>query len=594
MKRVISLMLVFVMALSMLSVSTLAAEEPFFDADIIAAAQEAVYDAEFAVAAEDETAEPAEETDSLEMTETTELAEIADVTEDAEVLFADVPVFQRGEEDDVVDYIRDAVISRDATVVFSYASDEYTFDDAQSFASDKLALDFWEDAEMHTGDPLEGDSITWQFESWNVYSGFRSKAGVVTYTFTYSFTYYTTAEQETELTREVERLMDELDLRDPGKSDYDKLCIIYDYLVENVDYDYAHRNNDSYKLKHSAYAALCKGTSVCQGYALALYRLALECGIDCRLIMGTSKGEDHAWNIAELEGEYYLLDATWDSTEGNSKGNYKYFLRGSKKFSNHTSASDSCISLYDVSKSDYDPATAMLASGTCGKGLSWTLTPAGVLTISGNGKMEDYKAEEDVPWHSRRGYITAVTVGAGVMDISPEAFRNCPNLTVITVDEMNTAYTTDEFGVLYSKDMSTLLTCPGSYAGEFSVPDEVIHIEEGAFRGCSVTKIIISNQDCIIDQDPYSLGEPNSTAVVGHGGSDVERYAKQYGYKFQDLDMSGDLVADGELHSDDLIRLMKVVVGELTEEAKADVNGDDAVDILDVVRLVVLIAQGVN
>lgn len=594
MKRVISFVLVFVVVFGMVSTGAFASEESVFDIDIIAAAREVVSDEELTVSAENEAEDAEEAVELQEETDTEVLAEPVDVTVEADVLLADVPVFRRGEEDDVVDCIREALISRDTSVVFSYVSDEYTFDEAQSFAADKLALDFWEDAKMHTGDPLEGDSIAWQFESWKVYSSFGSKAGVVTYTFTYSFTYYTTAEQEAELTLKVERLMDELGLRDLSKTDYEKLCIIYDYLVKNVEYDYTHLNNTKYKLKYSAYAALCKGTSVCQGYALALYRLALECGIDCRFIMGTSKSKSHAWNIVELEGEYYLLDATWDSTEGNSKSNYKYFLRGSKKFSDHTSASDSCISLYDVSKSDYDPSTAMLASGTCGTGLSWTLSPEGVLAISGNGAMQAYEAEEDVPWHSRRGYIKSVVIGAGVTEISPKAFWNCPKLSKITVDAANDAYITDENGILYSKDMSVLLVCPGSYTGEFSVPEEVTRIEEGAFCGCAVTRIVISNRACAIGDDPNSLGDPDTTVVVGYGNTAVETYAKQYGYKFLDMDMTGDLVVDGELHSDDLIRLMKMVVGEFVEEEKADINDDGAVDILDVICLVMLISQSVN
>ena len=38
-------------------------------------------------------------------------------------------------------------------------------------------------------------------------------------------------------------------------SDYEKLCAFYDYVCENVTYDYDNLENAEYKLKYSAYTA---------------------------------------------------------------------------------------------------------------------------------------------------------------------------------------------------------------------------------------------------------------------------------------------------------------------------------------------------
>ena len=65
--------------------------------------------------------------------------------------------------------------------------------------------------------------------------------------------------------------------------------------------------DDNYKLKHTAYAALMHKTSVCQGYAVLLYRMLKECGIDNRIITGyggSERDEKHAWNIVEIDDKY--------------------------------------------------------------------------------------------------------------------------------------------------------------------------------------------------------------------------------------------------------------------------------------------------
>lgn len=108
-----------------------------------------------------------------------------------------------------------------------------------------------------------------------------------------------------------------------GKSDYEKVQAIYKYLTDNVTYDNTHGSD--YRLMFTAYGALIDGTSVCQGYASAFYRLCLYEGIDARILAS----KDHAWNIVEIGGAYYLLDATWDAYE-NVQGNWRYFLKGSR------------------------------------------------------------------------------------------------------------------------------------------------------------------------------------------------------------------------------------------------------------------------
>ena len=97
----------------------------------------------------------------------------------------------------------------------------------------------------HTGNPTEGDYIRWMWGQWNVSwsaSGYSYTNLNVALTFT--LTYYTTAQQEKEMDQAVKSLLQELNLN--GKSDYQKIQAIYDYITHNVVYDDANLNNKNY------------------------------------------------------------------------------------------------------------------------------------------------------------------------------------------------------------------------------------------------------------------------------------------------------------------------------------------------------------
>ena len=114
-----------------------------------------------------------------------------------------------------------------------------------------------------------------------------------------------------------------------GKTDYEIIRDVYAYICEHVTYDNIHVNDASYKLAHTAYAALVNGTAVCQGYAVLLYRMLMEQGIDCRIMAGEGNGGAHAWNIAKIGQQYYYLDATWDA---GTSSHTEWFLKGSAHF----------------------------------------------------------------------------------------------------------------------------------------------------------------------------------------------------------------------------------------------------------------------
>lgn len=229
----------------------------------------------------------------------------------------------------------------------------------------QLLYDVFYAACAHTGVPDEGDYILFHCGGYDgVRGGFV--IGDVYYLYlTYSFTYYTTAEQEAAVDTAVDALLADMNLT--GKSDYEKVKTIYDWLCGNVTYDYTGTSS----IKYTAYAALINKHAVCQGYSNLFYRLTLELGIDGRLIAGNNTS--HSWNIVKIGDVYYNLDATWDA---GYVGHYAYFLRNMNNFVEHTRdanySTTAFMTAYPMSSVDYTEKSNASAGG---EGPSESISP---------------------------------------------------------------------------------------------------------------------------------------------------------------------------------------------------------------------------
>lgn len=106
------------------------------------------------------------------------------------------------------------------------------------------------------------------------------------------------------------------------ESDYEKEVYVHRALLDRIEYDL------NAPLNQSAYSALVNGRTVCAGYARSLQYLMTQLGVPCYYCTGYA-GENHAWNIIRLDGEYYNVDATWDDTTPNT---YDYFNKTDQEF----------------------------------------------------------------------------------------------------------------------------------------------------------------------------------------------------------------------------------------------------------------------
>lgn len=250
----------------------------------------------------------------------------------APVFYAD-PDRYHADIEDAAEELREELEERDTTVTIGLKT---KLNPNETPLSEMI----FEKALAHTGAPTQGDYLKWQFKEWecSISGRYNSREETYTLNFAYRISYYTSAQQEKALDLEIKKLLDQLNVY--TANDYEKVCAIYDYMCENIAYDTAGLSAKDSDLIYTAYAALINKTCVCQGYSNLFYRLALELGVDSRIITGIGNGGGHAWNIVELDGKYYDLDATWDAKYAQLGREYQYFLKCDADFGDHQRADE--------------------------------------------------------------------------------------------------------------------------------------------------------------------------------------------------------------------------------------------------------------
>jgi len=139
-----------------------------------------------------------------------------------------------------------------------------------------------------------------------------------------------------EFETQIEQIKQRIIANIQGKSEYEKIKIIHDYLIDTIEYEQDLTQNNVYDI----YGALVIKKCVCEGYAKAFQYLMNELGIENTIVIGTgtnskNQTENHAWNYVNLGGQWYAVDVTWDDPilTGGAKltnsARYEYFLKGS-------------------------------------------------------------------------------------------------------------------------------------------------------------------------------------------------------------------------------------------------------------------------
>lgn len=125
-------------------------------------------------------------------------------------------------------------------------------------------------------------------------------------------------------------------------------------------------------------------------------------------------------------------------------------------------------------------------AGTLDGGLAWTLTKAGVLTVSGTGAMPDFNPASGQPWYQFKDQIQKIVIENGVTYLGSCAFQDSNALNVSIPDSI-TAIGSHAFRA------SSILSV--------TIPSSVKTIQSDAFRSC------VNLLDATVSDGLESIGE---------------------------------------------------------------------------------------
>lgn len=122
--------------------------------------------------------------------------------------------------------------------------------------------------------------------------------------------YNMTVEEQADYQQKINLAVTEILAQAPvDGTDFDKALFVYRTLIENTDYNLEAEHNQN------IISVFLNQETVCRGYAYGAQYLLNELGIPCISVCGMSEGEAHSWNLLQMDGDYYYMDATWGEVE---------------------------------------------------------------------------------------------------------------------------------------------------------------------------------------------------------------------------------------------------------------------------------------
>ena len=156
---------------------------------------------------------------------------------------------------------------------------------------------------------------------------------------------------------------------------------------------------------------------------------------------------------------------------------------------------------------------AIIASGKCGDGISWSLDENGVLWLSGEGKMDDYESADVSPWAKKRGRIVEVNFENGITTVGGYAFRNCSRLQKVTLPSSLQSIKQSAFN--HCAELTSIEIPEGTETidefafascealADVTIPESMKTIKRYAFRGCNKLRKVKTNSDCILGTQAF-------------------------------------------------------------------------------------------
>ncbi len=197
-------------------------------------------------------------------------------------------------------------------------------------------------------------------------------------------------------------------------------------------------------------------------------------------------------------------------------------------------------------------------NGTTGD-CTWTLDGT-VLTISGNGAMEDYESngkhppyQDSVPWQT----LTKVIINPGVTHVGNNAFYSCKSLTSVTIPNSVTSIGDTAFSACESLKSIIIpngVTSIGNAAfisctslANVVIPSSVTSMGYTVFGGCeSLTSIVVPDRVTSIKDMTFSGCTSLKSIKIGSGVTSIDNYAFNSCYSLEDISIPNGVTSIGD------------------------------------------------
>ncbi len=274
-----------------------------------------------------------------------------------------------------------------------------------------------------------------------------------------------------------------------------------------------------YSASHSGvYSMIIYGGGDCWASTGAITALCEKMGIKAwarNANKDPGAGSGHMNAMAELNGVYYELEAGYSMDKVDGFRPYSVTVRDSL-FSYYISSGSLVIYQYD----GYENSGMLeVPAEIGGRTVEKIDKSAFSRTKFSEIKLPSTLTEIGDYAFSDCGELTRITIPASVTKIGRSVFASCGKLVDLSVAEENANYR-EEGQVIYSKDGSTLVTCPA--AGNVVIPPTVTNIADYAFYyNENLQQIVIPSS--VVELGEGAFGNCGRLAKVDFEGEGLTR-----------------------------------------------------------------------
>ncbi len=142
--------------------------------------------------------------------------------------------------------------------------------------------------------------------------------------------------------------------------------------------------------------------------------------------------------------------------------------------------------------------------------------------------------------------LESVTIGSNLSSIGEDVFGNCRSLEAINVDSNNAAYTSED-GVLFNKDITSIIYYPEGKIGEhYDIPAGVRTIGDNAFRSSCLTSITVPDSVTNIGDDAFSMCYSLTSVNIPEGVTNIGKDAFWNCSSLTSVDIPESVISIGE------------------------------------------------